>query len=145
MKVNLGDIFKIPFEGQDAICKVVWISEKFEDCLGFVVFSKLNDINQTTDDHDYKLIPIYSGDVSVLYGDIRNISKSRWPIVAHSSVTEQETRLIFHNIAGKLYCGDNYIKELSEDKLSSYPKFLRAGDQAIINMLKNAFNISSNS
>ncbi|MEW8525381.1 MAG: Imm26 family immunity protein [Candidatus Thiodiazotropha endolucinida] len=141
MKARAGDIFEIPINEQKALCKVIWVSEEYIDCFGFVVFSKLNDIKQPKEYKDIKPISLYSGNVKMLYRDVRNLNTSIWPIVENTSVTEEEKELTLHNIAGKLYRGDDFIKKLTSDEINRYPKFLSAGNQAIINMLQNAFGV----
>jgi hypothetical protein len=141
VQVKLGDVFKIPLNGQEALCKVVWISNEFEDSFGFIVFPKLNDLSQLQEGPKRKSIRIFSGEIEVLYGDIKNLEKGIWPVIGHSVVTEKELELMFHNIAGKLYHGDKFIRDLTDQELGSYPKFLRAGDQAIERVLAHAFDV----
>ena len=144
MKVELGDLIVIPFAGKKALVHVVWISSKMKDIFGFSVFRQLYvedlfSISQIISG-DYLSIKMYSGDVSVLYGDIKNIKKNVWAKIGNLELEDSYKEMIVHNIGGHLYEGDVFLKTLTPSEYLLYPKVLSAGNKAVENILTQSFN-----
>ncbi|MCU7804215.1 MAG: immunity 26/phosphotriesterase HocA family protein [Candidatus Thiodiazotropha sp. (ex Lucinoma borealis)] len=145
---KLGDVIAIPVTDKIfATAKIIWISSEYKDVFGFVLLHRLFDspVFSEIEEEPYQSVPIYSGPVFVLYGDIKNVENGDWRIIGNLPIKSKDKDLLYHNIAGKLCRGDEYIKELPDDELLSYPKFLNAGNQAVISMIKAAFSLSSES
>ena len=138
-----GNIFTIPLSANKyVVAKVVWISEKYRDVFGFVLSKNVieDPDNASIEFGNYKPIPLYTGDVFVLYGDLKNIVNGTWKVIGNIPLSKGDDDLLQHNIGGSLYKGDIFIRKLSDQELDKYPKFLNAGDKAIVNILGSAYS-----
>ncbi|MCL1124461.1 hypothetical protein [Shewanella surugensis] len=143
MKAELGDLIVIPLAGRNALAHIVWISSQMKNVFGFCIFNELYiegsfDIEKITVG-DYLKIKMFSGDVSVLYGDIKNIKKNVWSKIGHVDLQSSYKEMIVHNIGGSLYEGDVFLRTLSSSEYSLFPKVLSAGNKAIENILAQSF------
>ncbi|WP_299490928.1 hypothetical protein [uncultured Shewanella sp.] len=143
MKVELGDLIVIPLAGKNALAHIVWISSQMKNVFGFCVFNELYiedsfDIKKVKVG-EYLKVKMFSGEVSVLYGDIRNVKKSVWPKIAHLDLQDSYKEMIIHNIGGNLYEGDVLLRTLSPSEYLLFPKVLSAGNKAVENILIQSF------
>lgn len=140
--IKIGNVISIPFSDKYFItAKIIWISGVFKDVMGFVLLPTLYESgdNPKIIEGEYIKVPIYTGDISVIYGDIKNVYKGDWELIGDCHITQLDEDLLYHNIGGSLYKGDELIRELKDEELFKYPKFLNAGNKAIEKMLCVAF------
>jgi hypothetical protein len=149
-KINIGDLFLIPFQNKYIIGKILHISKRTKKVFSFIMYNKIYD-NKDMDLNNLcetmAEIKLYSGLTKVFYTS-RDIFKDRnWEIIGNRLLNKkEETNLQYHNIGGNLYKGDEFIRALTEEELKSniYSKRLIDGYDAIEIYLKIIFDINNN-
>lgn len=148
-KIEIGDLFLIPFEKKYAVCKTLWVSKKTKNVFSFVVKNKLANTKEEALDivntKEYLFVKIYSGVINVFYTSIEKLKNGEWEIIGKQELTKEEgTDFQYHNIGGNLYKGDEYIRPLNIEEYKTTPKMGVDGYEAINNFLKRGFieNIS---
>jgi hypothetical protein len=145
-KVNVGDLFIIPFQDKYIMGKILHISKRTRKVFSFILYNKIYDnknINLNKLNETMVEIKLYTGLTKVFYTSVEIFKDKNWEIIGNKILNEIEnTDLQYHNIGGKLYKGDEYIRALTEEELESelYPKRLIAGYEAIEIYLKIIFD-----
>ncbi|MHC5310662.1 Imm26 family immunity protein [Myroides sp. LJL116] len=142
--LEIGDVFLIPYQDKYAVCKTLWISKKTKNAFSFIVKDKLVDTKaealEIIDIAKNISVQIFTGLISVFYTDITKLKKGEWEIIGSQKLTiEESNNLQYHNIAGKLFKGDQEVRPLNDAEIKIVPKMLNAGYEAINNFLKMAF------
>ena len=144
IKVEIGDVFLIPYQDKYAVCKVLWISKRTKNAFSFIVKDKLVDTKEEAveiiDTAPNISVQIFTGLISVFYTDITKLKKGEWKIIGSQKLTiEESDNFQYHNIGGKLFKGDEEGRLLNNAEIKTIPKMLNAGYEAINNFLKMAF------
>lgn len=149
-KVEIGDLFLIPFENKYSVCKVLWVSKKTKNIFSFVVKNGLANTKEEAlniaNIKEYLFVKIYSGAINVFYTSIEKLKKGEWEIIGNQELTKEESSdFQYHNIGGNLHKGDEYIRPLKLEEYKTVPKMGIDGYEAIHNLLKIGFihNISN--
>ena len=80
IKVEIGDVFLIPYQDKYAVCKVLWISKRTKNAFSFIVKDKLVDTKEEAveiiDTAPNISVQIFTGLISVFYTDITKLKKA---------------------------------------------------------------------
>lgn len=143
-KIEIGDLFLIPFEKKYAVCKVLWVSKRTKNVFSFVVKNKLANTKEDALDianiEENLFVKIYLGVVNVFYTSIEKLKNGEWEIIGNQKLTKEESDdFQYHNIGGNLYKGDEYIRSLNVEEYKTIPKMGVDGYEAIDLFLKMGF------
>lgn len=137
-KYQSGDVFNIPLgNGTFAICQVVWAP--VGDYRNVFSFCVLENGNASPLRESNSNVPLVLNDgertVEVFFAGTMNISRGKWVVLGHQSLSEKGRKLMVFNLAGALHEGDDFIRRLAPVDYSSYPSMSVFGFELIQTIL----------
>jgi hypothetical protein len=133
---DLGDVVEVPLsDGRTAIAWIVYISNYFKDCVGFMVLGLKGqhvDLQQAATGLTLKSF-------GPLYTNRRVLAQSGWKKVSFVPLEEHHKMLTKRIVGGDVFIGDEWIgnaEELGETRL---PSMLAMGMSAVHHAIEEAF------
>ncbi|CAH0533430.1 hypothetical protein VST7929_01298 [Vibrio stylophorae] len=138
--VRCGDLFIIPYDGKEAVAKLIWLSERIPNCIGFVLLSPERQFMANTEfGEDYHQIEMNGDFVTVLYSDLCYLQQGDWRVIGHLPLTDLDQHLLHHLVDDDLYEGDQFQAHIAVDQLHRYPAVEPQNVQALEKWLSEAF------
>lgn len=139
--VKPGDILRIPVDDFFVAAKIIWISQRYKDVTGIVVypacFQEAGRVRPT--DGDYVAMDMGGDEVRVLYPSIANVTKKRiWDVIGASELTQRDEALCHHIIGPGLCQGDVEIRTATADDYARYQRMMTAGLVVVQNLIRQA-------
>lgn len=128
IKYKVGDIFEIKLdEARTILGRIVYAFKRNKN----IVLFELNDPSLGVDNWN----PIVQ-----FYGHHEKIKSGEWPVIGNIPYSESEIEKTLRLRAGKIWLGDDIIRDATETDYGSVGRELIPGYQAIYNKIEKIFS-----
>lgn len=128
IKYRVGDVFQIKLDGERTILgRIVYAFKRNRN----IVLFELNSPNLGVDNWN---------PIAQFYGHHEKIKSGEWPVVANIPYGEQEIKKTLRLRAGKVWLGDDIVRDATEEDYTLVDRELIAGYQAIFNRIEKIYS-----
>ncbi|WP_147393158.1 hypothetical protein [Paracoccus siganidrum] len=137
-----GDLLRIPIDDFFVAAKVIWISNRYKDVCGIVVYPACFQCaeNVRAIDGDYLVMKMGQDNVRVLYPSVKNVTKKKiWEVVGSAGVMGND-EIPYHIIGGLLCKGDDEVRNATSEDYARFPRMMTAGPIVVQNLIRQALS-----